>query len=160
MSGIRVSLASLFVAVLVCGILLAGLRSGSVGWFFVIYNATFVLLLFAALAARWRSAFWYGFAVLAGATSWSGLGRTRDSPQGTINHYLPTSTIQTLVARTLTDTERPISSSNYRVRITNRCGIGHCALTILFALCGGLIAIILDRKASRSSSPAPESRSE
>ena len=75
----RVTIASLMAVILFLALVLAGLRAGTTMWMRSIYTATFLTLVYAAIAARYRGAFWYGFSVAGGRTSsWgSPLGLTR-----------------------------------------------------------------------------------
>jgi hypothetical protein len=58
MRHVRFTIAKLLGVVLFFGVVLAGLRSGSNDWFKAIYSLTFSLQVYAAIAARYRGAFW------------------------------------------------------------------------------------------------------
>lgn len=141
--------------------LLAALRSGSDLWFKTIYSATFLVLLYAGLAARHRGPFWYGFAVVGWAYFLVGYGpwiegSSEISWAGAINPGL--------LSEILTDkvldwshrmsSDRAITGSFGAVAIPrlNRAGVCHSALTLAFACLGGLAS---GRMAGRSEGRGP-----
>src|SRR5262245_25907390 len=99
----RLTIAWLLAAIVVLGILFAGLRSGSNDWFKVIYTATFITLVYAAITARYRGAFWYGFAVAGWAYFLIGFGPRIGSPPGSeplhaVNRNIVTSVVLEIVS--------------------------------------------------------------
>jgi hypothetical protein len=59
----RVTIASLLAVILFLALVFAGLRAGTTIWMRSIYTTTFLALIYAAIAAKYRGAFWYGFSV-------------------------------------------------------------------------------------------------
>ncbi len=74
MERYRISIAGALGAVLYSALVLAAIKSGSNDWFKLIYSLTFVVLLYAAIAARYRGPFWHGFAVVGWAYFVVGFG--------------------------------------------------------------------------------------
>lgn len=155
MCQIRFTISRLLGLILVLGLVLAGLRSGSNAWFKSIYSLTFIILICAAIAARRRGAFWHGFAVAGWLYFVIGFGPWIGSPSpGTVNRNLVTSMITDVVTDAFSqpDSEGGGRSGPFVLMIVdgnraNRDGIVHCALTILFGCVGGLAARRLARNA-------------
>ncbi len=149
----RLTIASLLGAVIFCGIILAGLRSGSTDWFKSIYTATFVALVYSAIAARYRGPFWYGFAVagwayfLIGFGPWINAAPGTD-PQQAVNRDIVTSVVPHFVSGTMSMRDpplqpgggRPVANFFFQPEWSNRDGICHSVLTIVFAFLGGLVS--------------------
>jgi hypothetical protein len=114
----RFTIARLLAAICLLGIVLAGLRSGSNDWFKLIYTLTFMTLVYAAIVARYRDTFWYGFAVAGWAYFVVGFGPWIGSIRMMFQDMLR----------------------------ANRDGICHCALTGAFAIVGGLVAGTVARR--------------
>jgi len=144
----RFTIAGLLVAVLVFAVVFAGLRSGSNDWCKLIYSLTFVTLVYAAIAARYRGEFWYGFAFAGWAYfivafgPWIGV-RPVSEP---VNRSLIRSVVHEIVVAVLARSDPPPAFTGLDdVLQANREGICHCALTVLFALLGGSVARVLAR---------------
>jgi hypothetical protein len=149
----RFTIAGLLITILFFAILFAGLRSGSNDWCKLIYSFTFVTLVYAAIAARYRGAFWYGFAVAGWAYfivafgPWIGV-RPVSEP---VNRSLITSFVHEVVVAVLARSDpQPLATGIDDVLQANREGIFHCALTVLFALLGGSVAKVLARPRPQS----------
>lgn len=144
----RFTIAGLLVAILFFAIVFAGLRSGSNDWCKVIYSLTFVTLVYAAIAARYRGAFWFGFAAAGWAYfivafgPWIGV-RPVSEP---VNRSLITSVVHEVVIASLARSDPPPPTTGFdNVLQANREGICHCALTVLFALLGGCVSGFMAR---------------
>jgi hypothetical protein len=158
MQHVRFSIARLLGVIVVCGIILAGLRSGSNDWFKSIYTLAFITLVYAAIRARFRGPSWYGFAVAGWAYFLVGFGPWIGSPSGSeplraANRNLVTSVVVEIVSGTFSATDRLSSNTNAAAaamflqnREANRDGICHCALTVLIALAGGVVATAVARR--------------
>lgn len=156
----RVTIASLLGLILLCGIFLAGLRSGSNDWVKLTYSLTFLSLVYAAIAARYRGAFWYGFAVAGWAYFVIGFGPwintpLESTPPPALNANLLTSVVLQSMANALSENDSPmtfrigaLTARMVSINDANRIGIGHCALTMVFGLAGGLVAKFLVRQAT------------
>lgn len=157
----RISIALLLGLILATGLILAALRSASNDAFKLIYGLTFLLLVYAAIAARYRGAFWHGFAIAGVAYFLVGFGPWINSlsstvPQHAVNRNLGTSVVLEIVNAWIARTEpRPPYGDRARIirylnnndlRYANRNGITHCALTLLFALGGGQVSRTLARR--------------
>lgn len=159
----RLTIARLLGVILFCGIIFAGLRSGSTDWFKSIYSLTFLILVYAGIAARYRRAFWYGFAVAGWAYFVIGFGPwvgssfptgahasmvwTGTRPPGEVNTELLSSLALDFVAGLMARQDSAVLESGLligpsldQLRWENRDGIGHCVLTILFGFAGGWVA--------------------
>ena len=138
----RVTIASLLAVIVFFGVVFAGLRSGTAMWMRSIYTGTFLTLVYAALAAKYRGAFWYGFSVAGWAYLVLGI-----SPWGEpssfegINGGLISSWFYGLAIDFLSNWHagRPGSMGPYLWE-TNCLVICHCALTVLLAVAGGLLS--------------------
>jgi hypothetical protein len=144
-----------------CGIVLAGLQSGSNDWFKLIYTLTFLSLVYAAIAARYWPPFWFGAAIAGWAYFLIGFGPWIGSPPGSeplhaVNRNIITSVILESVSGMIGASDRAQAGTGvgtmgagaimiHKLRSANRDGIMHCALTVLFACGGGLIAKRLAR---------------
>ena len=154
----RLTIGKLAGTISVVGLIFAGLRSGSNDWFKLIYEATFVLLVCAVIAARYRGAGWFGFAVVGWAYFVVGFGPWIGSPPGSeplraLNRNLGSSVIPEMIGMLMSGRD-PIPPglliesqimfrNSYRA---NREGIAHCALSILFGLFGAWMARRLARR--------------
>jgi hypothetical protein len=155
----RLTIASLSGAVIYCGIIFAGLRSGSNDWFKSIYTLTFVTLVFAAIAARYRGPFWYGFAIAGWAYFIIGFGPwigapIGSEPQQAVNRNLVTSVVLEFVSGTMSMRDArpqpgagaPVANLIFQPQWSNRDGICHSALTVTFAFLGGFVSRTLARR--------------
>src|SRR4051812_23788071 len=102
----RFTIGKLLGVITFCGILLAGLSSGSNDWFKSIYTLTFLTLVYAAIAARYRGPSWYGFAVAGWAYFVVGFGPWIGSPPGSeplraVNRNLDTAVVLEIVSGTM-----------------------------------------------------------
>jgi hypothetical protein len=142
MYRLRLTIASLLVVIAFCGVILAGLRSGTTVWMRTIYTATFVALIFATIAAKYRGAFWYGFSVAGWAYFLLAIDPWFDSSVADPSHLgnigLLTSAVNVAVNQWLSDREP--GSLDFIDAMVCRLTICHCALTIPFGLTGGLIS--------------------
>jgi hypothetical protein len=156
----RFTIARLLIAIVFFGIVLAGLRSGSNDSFKLIYTLTFITLIYSAIAARYRGAFWHGFAVAGWAYFIVAFGPWIGSPPGsfplhTVNRNIVTSVILEIVSGTMSaiDAASPGAGgmpNNMidQLRWANRDGICHSALTLVFATLGGLVSRRMARRPS------------
>jgi hypothetical protein len=157
----RLTIGSLLGAIIFFGIIFAGLRSGSNDWFKSIYTLTFVTLVFSAIAARYRGAFWYGFAVAGWAYFIVGFGPWIGAPPGSeplqaVNRNIVTSVVLEFVSGTMSMLDPrpqpgaggPVANLVFQPQWSNRDGICHSVLTIFSALLGGLVSKRLARRPS------------
>lgn len=146
MRPIRVSISGTLGVILFFGIIFAGLRSGSNDWFKPIYSLTFLTLVYAAIAARYRGPFWYGFTVAGWTYFVIGFGPwINSSLPRAVNRNLVSSVIVEFVSSRMARNDSLAWSigptMNWsQIRAANRDGIGHSTLTPLFAFAGGLVA--------------------
>jgi uncharacterized membrane protein YccC len=146
--NVRFTLVGLIGAVTLCAILFAALRSGSNDWFKSVYTLTFITLLYAAIAARYRDAFWYGFSIVGWAYFLIGFGNWIGSGLGheTTNRHVVSAVILEAISGTMGLGDQPpigaaaLSNQIMELRRQNREGICHSALTIIFAIVGGIVA--------------------
>ena len=162
----RFTIARLLCAIMFLGIVFAGLRSGSNDWFKMVYTLTFITLVYAAIAARYRGAFWYGFAVAGWAYFLVGFGPWIGSPPGSeplraVNRNIVTSVVLEIVSGTMSRSDSapsatggPLPNMIRQMQWANRDGICHSALTILFALVGGIVSRIVARRSSTDGRPS------
>jgi hypothetical protein len=142
MYRLRLTIASLLVVIVFFGVVLAGLRSGTTVWMRTIYTATFLALIFATIAAKYRGALWYGFSVagwayfLLAIDPWFNSSVADPTHLGNIG--LLTSAVNVAVDQWLSD--RDPGSLDFIDAMVCRLTICHCALTILFGLTGGSIS--------------------
>ena len=145
----RLTIASLLVAIVYCGFVFAGLRAGSGAWLKLIYTLTFGSLVYAAIAAKYRGAHWYGFATagwayfLTGIIPWINLSSPVE-PRIAVNAGHLTSAVYEFVID-MHPPEETIPALPYdeaRAAVC-RVAICHCALTILLGLAGGWVAAAL-----------------
>lgn len=148
----RVTIANLLLLILFLSMVFAGLRSASNDWFKLIYSLTFLVLVYAAIAARYRGPFWHGFAVAGWAYFIIGFGPWIGEPPGSeplraVNRNIATSVILEIVSDTMGVGDPPprgpgIAAARMfsAMRRANRSGICHSALTIVFALGGGWLS--------------------
>lgn len=154
----RLTIAGLLGLILVLGLIFAGLRSASNDAFKSIYSLTFLALVLAAIAARYRGAFWHGFAVAGwayfvfGFGPWIGRPTSFEGPNA-VNRNLVSTVVLEVVTGTMARIDFQTSGNqgmagmtDFWLRQANRDGIGHCALTILFAYGGGWVARALARR--------------
>jgi hypothetical protein len=170
MRHVRFTIARLLGLILFFGVVLAGLRSGSNDWFKSSYSLTFLMLVYAAIAARYRGAFWYGFAIAGWAYFVVGFGPWIGSPSGSpppgaVNRNLVSSVVLEIVSDTMSRRDSPAWSTGpgrnlTRIIWANRGGIAHCALTILFAFAGGLVSRALARRSTTDSASEDRNRAD
>jgi hypothetical protein len=153
----RLTIARMLGIIMLCGIVFAGLRSGSNDWFKLIYSLTFFALVYAAIAARYRGPFWYGCAVSGWAYFIVAFGPWIGSPPGSeplraVNRNLVTSVVLEVVSGTMSISDPPSSATGLtammisQMHSANRDGICHCALTTLFAVAGGFVSSAMARR--------------
>src|SRR5262245_1687641 len=141
MSGFRFSIAAVLALTLFAGLVFGALRSGATIWFQSIYTLTFVILLFAAIAARYRGAFWYGFAIVGWAYFVLGFGPWNYSGGYALSRGLLISSIAEKPAAFLQDERLPTKvRDEYRL---NRVGVCQISLTIPLALVGGVVSVLV-----------------
>src|SRR5262245_20629715 len=154
MSGFRISISALLSLTMFSGLIFGALRSGATIWFQSIYTLTFVILLFAAIAARYRGAFWYGFAIVGWAYFVVGfgpwIGRERDA-------Y---SRNEGLLMSSISETSRRLFDySQYSPAIEekdhNRVGVCQIGLTVPLALVGGIVAVMIESRSRVKSTTLP-----
>ena len=156
----RFTIARLLVAIMFFGIVFGGLRSGSNDWFKLIYTSTFITLVYGAIAARFRGAFWYGFAIAGWAYFLIGFGPWIGSPPGSeplqaVNRNIVTSVVLEIVSGTMSGSDLappgpggPATNMILQMHWANRDGICHSALTLLFAFVGGSVSRVVARRPS------------
>ena len=154
----RLTIPRLLIAIVFFGLVFAGLRSGSNDWFKLIYTLTFITLIYSAIAARYRGAFLYGFAVAGWAYFIVAFGPWIGSPPGSeplraVNRNIVTSVILEIVSGMLStfDPTPPgaggmATNMIHQMHQANRDGICHSALTVVFAIIGGLVSRIVARR--------------
>lgn len=146
-SAFRFSIARAIGVIFLLAMVLAGMRSGSNDAFKSIYSLTFVMLLYAAIVARYRGPFWHGFAVVGWAYFLFTLGPWMGSPPRPDNRNLISNIIPEILGGVFAANDPPPIRFNPRLasmRIdllrANREGICNAALTLLFASIGGYAA--------------------
>jgi hypothetical protein len=162
----RVSMLGLVAAVVVCGVVLAALRSGSDYWLGVAYTMTVGMLLAAVVLARYRRgasrAFWFGFAVfgwgmfILGANPW---GNEFDDDRFGVNvnnNLLTSRLIQVTVGRIRmgTDDLRMIDEITAQT-----IGIVHLLVVLAVASLGGLFAVFIKNRARKAATADVSRRS-
>ncbi len=162
-SSFRIRIAGLLGFILVSGLIFAALHSGSNDAFKLAYTLTFFVLVYGTIAARYRDAFWHGFAIagvayfLIGFGPWINTPTRLNPPHGAVNRSLATSVILEFLPAIMTAMDgpppfrnprpiNPAATMKYELRLANRAGIGHCVLTLLFALGGGSVSRALARR--------------
>jgi hypothetical protein len=167
MTRLRISLAGLFGAILFCAVIFAALRSASMDWFKSIYTLTFIVLLYGTIAARYRGAFWYGFAIVGSAYFVFGFRPWIGKYPYETNRHLLTSSVIDAVSTTL-DPEPPAPRNDRSAmearqillrdrepRLLSRDGICHSFLTICFAIVGGIVSKYLESRSLRQRDQEP-----
>jgi hypothetical protein len=166
----RFTIARLLGAIVILSLFFAGLRSGSNDWFKLIYTLVFLALVYAAIAARYRGPFWYGFAVagwsyfLIGFGPWIGTHAGGEPLHG-VNRNIVTAVVLEIMTAIMFRLDVMASGDSVpvndvasmmvlKLREANREGITHGALTILFALAGGW----LSRRIAKQRDHQPEPR--
>jgi hypothetical protein len=147
---LRLSIAGLMVLVLFLGIWLAAMRSGSGLWLQVSWTLTASVLVTATIAARYRGAFWYGFAIagwgyfLLGSVAWIGLENSQFPGAGTLNRMLVSADLVVYLCSYVPGFRTEgFSSALEMERCRNIEVICHSMLTLLFAPAGGMIARLI-----------------
>jgi hypothetical protein len=171
----HLTIASLLLVVVFFGVVFAGLRTASDGWLKLVYMLTFMALVYAAIAARYRSAFWYGFAVagwayfLIGCHPWITTA-SFTQPRYLANQGILTSVVIETVSVLLSGREPfamvPVWDRSFRepsaleTSASIRAIICHCSLTIPFALVGGLVAGAMARRGSAQADDRSDHRTD
>jgi hypothetical protein len=128
---------------------LAALRAGSDAWFRTAYTLTVLILFAAAIAARYRGPFWYGFALVGWGYFvlgyWYGPETHFDHfvqlPYPTLNPSLLTSYWLNSACEAMVQKTREGASWDIRLfQLANTKGIAHSLLTLLLAVAGGIAA--------------------
>lgn len=175
----RTSVGMVVFAIALSSIFLAALKSGTYSWYQTAYGTTIAVLTFAAIASRYRSAFYWGFAVAGWIYFTMGLhiGKQDQGYVGPSSHintdfapniwivkatykFLPDAPPDNVQATTRENSTFPLQPkpgvSRFR-RASQRSytiGIAHCALALLAATLGGFVAITLAAP-TRSRPPTP-----
>jgi hypothetical protein len=152
----RFTIAGLLGVIVILSMFFAGLSSGSNDWFKLIYTLVFLTLVYAAIAARYRGPFWYGFAVAGWVYFLIAFGpwiatHAGGEPLHGVNRNIVTSVVLEIVTAIMFRLDVMASGDAMpatdiasmmvlKLREANREGITHCALTILFAVAGGWLA--------------------
>jgi hypothetical protein len=162
---LRISIRGLMALVLLFGIGFAAMQSGSDLCSREAYTLTVCVLLAAAIMARYRGAFWYGFAVagwgyfLLGSAAWSG-PVNRSPGQGTFNQMLLSSSLATYLCSYVPGFRTDGFSSLLQAqRCRNIEIICHSMLALIVASVGGLFArLIVSRDREEPSLDGPVCR--
>jgi hypothetical protein len=158
----RMTIASLLGLIAIVAMILTALRSGSNDWFKLNYTLVFLTLVYAAIAARYRGPFWYGFAIAGWAYfliafgPWIGTQQV-GHPQHAVNRNIVTSLFLEIVSAIMdridaishaegTPPVDSVSMMMANLRSANRDGICHCSLTLLFACLGGFVSRTLAKR--------------
>jgi hypothetical protein len=157
MKRFRTSIMGMVLVVAAFAMAFAALRSASDLWFSAVYTFTVVLLLLTVIVARFRrgdeKAFWFGFAVfgwgffLLGFGLWMNPLASFDFEEGEpsrLNPNLLTSRAIFVVVtrlRTHADAVQDIEKITW-----NTIGIAHLLITMVLAVCGGMIGALLRRR--------------
>jgi hypothetical protein len=158
------SIASALGVVLYVAIILSALKSGSNDGFKLIYTATFVGLIYATIAARFRGPFWFGFAVtgwaffLVGFGAWidgsAETGRQRVVNRSLLTHIVP-ELVPFVVRPPPIAAGNPMSSAMIRDNErASRDGIAHCFVTVICATLGGYGSRRMARSVARRPNPS------
>ena len=150
MKRFRFTLAQLIAVVLVVGFGFAAMRSGSDLCLRLSWTFTASVLLAAAIAARYRGAFWYGFAMvgwgyfLLGSVAWTGMQHTQFPDHATLNRMLFSNDLNVYLCSYVPEFHTEGFSSNLDVeRCRNIEVICHSLLTLAFAPIGGMLALLI-----------------
>jgi hypothetical protein len=155
----RLTISGMMAVVVLAAVGFAAIRSGSDLWLRVIYSLVAMALLTATVLARYRSAFWYGFAVfgwgyfLLGLGPWVGLASTRTPENQPLNRMLLSYDVANYICLfsgnyqhngQLYDYDLMLSNVGLsRILSKNRQPICHSILTLPFGFAGGSIAWLL-----------------
>jgi hypothetical protein len=155
MKQFRTSILGLLVVVAAFALAFAALRSASDLWFGAVYTFTVVLLLVTVIVARFRrgdeKAFWFGFAVfgwgffLLGFGPWMiPLENLEEGEPGRLNPSLLTSKAIFFLVHSLR--KEPDGLNDIEKITANTMGIAHLMITLIVAICGGLIGALVRRR--------------
>jgi hypothetical protein len=164
---LRISIRGLMALVLLFGIGFAAMQSGSDLCSRGAYTLTVCVLLAATIMARYRGAFWYGFAVagwgyfLLGSATWSGPAN-RSPGQSTFNQTLLSSSLATYLCSYVPGFRTEGFTGLLQAqRCRNIEVICHSMLALIVASVGGLFARLIvawDREEPSSDGPVCRAR--
>ena len=147
---LRLSIAGLMALVLFLGFWFAAMRSGSDLWLRISWTLTASVLLAALILARYRGAFWYGFAAvgwgyfLLGSVAWVGLPYGQSPGLGTLNRMLLSSDLADYLCSFVPEIRTEgFSAASEIERCRNIELTCHSMLTLLFAPVGGIFARLI-----------------
>jgi len=155
MNGFRFSISALISLTIFSGLIFGALRSGSTIWFQSVYTLTFVILLFATIAARYRGPFWHGFAIVGWAYFVLGfgpwIGRERDAYGR--NNGLLVSSISDKPRQFFDNSQLPTAVRDEQS--LNRVGVCQVGLTVPLALVGGIVAAMIESRSRTKGTTLP-----
>ena len=160
MRSFQFSISWIIVFIMLLAVYIAALASGTLLWSQIIYSLTVSLLFLAAIAAHKGSAFWYGCSVVGWGYFLLGVGPWFDQfsnsstamHSNSVNKLLLTNYLISEVASKCVPYLAPgdpqyVNRHQVRsFRVAYTTGIAHALLTVLFAMCGGMIAVLADQK--------------
>jgi hypothetical protein len=157
MKSLQWSILACFLAIVAFAIAFTALKTASDLWYSTFYTFTAILLLSAVIAARFRrgneKAFWFGFAIFGWCFFVLGLGpwpRAGDEEGGlsiALNRNLLTSrVILALVPYLRTSTDNLAAVDKIT---TNTTGIAHLLITLVIAIGGGTLAVLIRSRRGR-----------
>ncbi len=153
-SSITVSILAMILVIAAIAMAFTALRSASKVWYGAFYTFTTFLLLMAALAARYRRgyerAFWFGFGVfgwgffLLGYRPWlNAFADLDEDTNAALNSNLLTSRVIVFLLPHLRRATNDLGAVDDITQTT--IGIAHLLMTLVVAIAGGLIAILVRR---------------
>ena len=149
----RLTISGLMTFVVLAAVGFAAMRSGSDLWLRLIYSLVALALLTATVLARYRSAFWYGFAIfgwgyfLLGLGPWVGLASTRTPENQPLNQMLLSYDAANSLCSFITNYQPEGQLNRSDVMLSrNMQAICHSILTLPFGFTGGCIAWLLASK--------------
>jgi hypothetical protein len=157
MKRLRTSIFGMALVVALFAMAFAALRSASDLWFSAVYTFTVVLLLLTVIVARFRrgdeKAFWFGFAVfgwgffLLGFGLWINPLANFEFEEGEPSRLNPNLLTSKAIFLLVTHLRKHADELEDIEKITwNTIGIAHLLITMVLAICGGMIGALVRRR--------------
>lgn len=171
MNRAQFSLSALMAIILLVAIQFGALTAGTALWASLAYTATVALLLMAAVLARYRGPFWYGFAVVGWGYFLIGVGpwfcQISNGGRPLALYAVNDALLPSLWTQKIVDAVIPLAPSGPQYlnrqslrefRVAYTVGIAHTVLTLLLALCGGFFSRLIARRKIPSATANDASR--